>query len=63
NSLRGGQADHVVTFGRLGDEVLVGDWDGNGTDTLGVRRPAGGTTTTAAAVAGGKDVGRLTKTG
>ncbi|MEZ7898781.1 MAG: CAP domain-containing protein [Flaviflexus sp.] len=25
-------------YGRAGDEVIVGDWDGNGTDTLGVRR-------------------------
>ncbi|MGO1401160.1 MAG: sugar-binding protein [Flaviflexus sp.] len=31
-------ADQVVVFGREGDEVLVGDWDGDGVDTLGVRR-------------------------
>ena len=31
-------ADQVVAFGRQGDEVLVGDWDGDGRDTLGVRR-------------------------
>jgi len=29
---------HVFTYGRPGDEVLVGDWDGDGTDTLAVRR-------------------------
>ncbi|AZN29142.1 hypothetical protein EJO69_01640 [Flaviflexus salsibiostraticola] len=28
----------AFAYGRIGDEVLVGDWDGNGTDTLGVRR-------------------------
>lgn len=27
-----------VVYGRVGDEVIVGDWDGNGTDTFGVRR-------------------------
>jgi len=27
-----------VTYGRDGDEVLVGDWNGDGTDTLAVRR-------------------------
>ena len=26
------------TYGRVADEVLVGDWDGDGRDTLGVRR-------------------------
>ncbi|MGC5627253.1 sugar phosphate isomerase/epimerase family protein [Georgenia sp. Z1344] len=31
-------ADHEFSFGRPGDEVLVGDWDGNGSDTLAVRR-------------------------
>ncbi|MGO1739552.1 MAG: family 16 glycoside hydrolase [Actinomycetaceae bacterium] len=31
-------ADHEFSFGRVGDEVLVGDWDGDGSDTLAVRR-------------------------
>lgn len=31
-------ADITVVYGREGDEVLVGDWDGDGKDTLGVRR-------------------------
>lgn len=29
---------HTFAYGRAGDEVLVGDWDGDGYDTLGVRR-------------------------
>ncbi len=33
-----GTADAVLDFGRPGDEVFVGDWDGDGTDTLAVRR-------------------------
>jgi hypothetical protein len=39
-SLRGGDADLAFSYGRDDDQVLVGDWDGNGTDTLGVRRGA-----------------------
>ncbi|MGC5629377.1 bifunctional metallophosphatase/5'-nucleotidase [Georgenia sp. Z1344] len=31
-------AEHEFSFGRVGDDVLVGDWDGDGQDTLGVRR-------------------------
>ncbi|MGO1172854.1 MAG: exo-alpha-sialidase [Actinomycetaceae bacterium] len=31
-------ADHVFAYGRSGDEVLIGDWDGDGSDTLAVRR-------------------------
>ncbi|WP_425709430.1 sugar phosphate isomerase/epimerase family protein [Georgenia sp. Z1491] len=31
-------ADHEFSFGRPGDDVLVGDWDGDGSDTLAVRR-------------------------
>ncbi|MGO1581651.1 MAG: PQQ-dependent sugar dehydrogenase [Actinomycetaceae bacterium] len=31
-------ADHEFSYGRVGDEVLVGDWDGDGSDTLAVRR-------------------------
>ena len=38
NDFGGGYADEVFTYGRSGDEVFVGDWDGNGTDTLAVRR-------------------------
>jgi hypothetical protein len=30
----------TVVYGRRGDQVLVGDWDGDGTDTLAVRRGA-----------------------
>gem|GEM_PF-5459988 len=35
-----GLADVASTFGRSGDEPLVGDWDGDGRDTIGVRRGA-----------------------
>jgi surface antigen len=28
----------IFNYGDSGDKVLVGDWDGNGTDTVGVRR-------------------------
>ncbi len=38
NTLRGGTADYSFWYGRAGDEVYVGDWDGDGTDTLAVRR-------------------------
>ncbi|MEZ7898819.1 MAG: sugar-binding protein [Flaviflexus sp.] len=38
NSWTTTSADETVVFGRKGDEVLVGDWDGDGKDTLGVRR-------------------------
>ncbi|MGO1584302.1 MAG: LamG-like jellyroll fold domain-containing protein, partial [Actinomycetaceae bacterium] len=31
-------AEHEFSYGRVGDEVLVGDWDGDGADTLAVRR-------------------------
>ncbi|SDN35716.1 hypothetical protein SAMN04487766_1363, partial [Actinomyces ruminicola] len=34
NSLSGGQADATITYGRGTDDVYVGDWDGDGTDTL-----------------------------
>ncbi|WP_454083509.1 alpha/beta hydrolase domain-containing protein [Georgenia sp. Marseille-Q6866] len=33
-----GRADVAFQYGRHTDEVLVGDWDGDGTDTLTVRR-------------------------
>ncbi|MGY6604673.1 CAP domain-containing protein [Actinotignum sanguinis] len=32
------QATSVFSYGRAGDEVLVGDWDGDGVDTFAVRR-------------------------
>ena len=28
----------TMSFGRAGDEMILGDWDGDGTDTVGVRR-------------------------
>ncbi|WP_251839320.1 amidase family protein [Oceanitalea stevensii] len=31
-------ADHVFRYGRFTDEVLIGDWDGDGTDTITLRR-------------------------
>lgn len=34
----GPNANRVYTYGRASDEVYVGDWDGNGTDTLALRR-------------------------
>ena len=33
-----GAANHVFTYGEPGDTVLVGDWDGDGSDTLAIRR-------------------------
>ncbi len=38
NAIRSGAADLTVEYGRVGDETLVGDWNGDGADTLGVRR-------------------------
>ncbi|GAA1061144.1 hypothetical protein [Agromyces bracchium] len=38
NGTTGGKADVSFAYGRADDEVHVGDWDGDGTDTLGVRR-------------------------
>ncbi len=42
NSLAGGEADKVFTYGRVGtrgeDVPLVGDWNGNGRDTVGIVR-------------------------
>ncbi|WP_413452894.1 S8 family serine peptidase [Georgenia phoenicis] len=32
------QADHVFAYGRFTDEVLIGDWNGDGTDSITVRR-------------------------
>ncbi|MCM3660321.1 ExeM/NucH family extracellular endonuclease [Georgenia satyanarayanai] len=50
-----GKAHYAFQYGRFTDEVLIGDWDGNGTDTITVRRgreyfvndaPRGGPATT-----------------
>ena len=38
NSISCGEADRVIAYGKPGDQVLVGDWDGDGKDTLAVRR-------------------------
>lgn len=38
-SLTTGKADRVVEYGEVSDTTLVGDWNGDGIDTLGVRRP------------------------
>ncbi|MCC8102402.1 MAG: hypothetical protein LIP11_09170 [Clostridiales bacterium] len=37
-TLEGGNADLTFTYGRASDEVLIGDWDGDGIDTICVRR-------------------------
>ncbi|MCC8080748.1 MAG: hypothetical protein LIO80_01810 [Lachnospiraceae bacterium] len=37
-SIKSGAADLVITYGQDADEVLIGDWDGDGVDTLCVRR-------------------------
>ncbi|CUX29193.1 glycoside hydrolase family 25 protein [Clostridium sp. C105KSO13] len=37
-TLGDGEADLVVPYGYSSDEILVGDWDGDGVDTLCVRR-------------------------
>ena len=37
-TLHGGEADRTLVYGRAADETLVGDWNGDGADTLGVRR-------------------------
>lgn len=38
NSMTGGSADFIARYGRVTDEVFVGDWNGDGIDTLAVRR-------------------------
>jgi len=38
NGWAGGLADHAFMYGRFTDEVLIGDWDGDGTDSITVRR-------------------------
>ncbi len=37
-----GPADFSFTYGNPGDQPIVGDWDGDGDDTIGVRRPSTG---------------------
>lgn len=37
-ALRDGNADLSFCYGKEADEVLIGDWDGDGTDTICVRR-------------------------
>ncbi|MCD7866538.1 MAG: hypothetical protein LUG54_11160 [Clostridiales bacterium] len=37
-TIHAGGADKVIYYGRTADEVLVGDWDGDGVDTICVRR-------------------------
>lgn len=38
NHLSAGLPDEILSFGEPGDEMIVGDWDGDGRDTIGVRR-------------------------
>jgi hypothetical protein len=43
NGIRGWQSnDTVIRFGTAGDLPVVADWDGNGTDNIGVYRPTAG---------------------
>ena len=38
NRMAAGESDAVVLYGKASDEVLSGDWDGDGRDSLAVRR-------------------------
>ncbi|MFP3714139.1 hypothetical protein [Puerhibacterium sp. TATVAM-FAB25] len=40
NGTKGGPADVTFAYGRSNDVTLIGDWDGDGKDTLAVRRGA-----------------------
>ncbi len=43
NGVRGWQStDTIIRFGTAGDLPVVADWDGNGTDNIGVYRPTAG---------------------
>jgi hypothetical protein len=42
NSNTSGPADLTAFYGAPGDLPVVGDWDGNGTDTIGIFRPSQG---------------------
>jgi hypothetical protein len=37
-----GNADLAFFYGNPGDQILAGDWDGDGDDTVGVYRPSSG---------------------
>src|SRR5690606_20659058 len=37
-AIRPGKADRTVVYGRATDTTLVGDWNGDGVDSLGIRR-------------------------
>jgi hypothetical protein len=41
-TLTEGVADADFIYGNPGDAVFAGDWDGNGTDTVGLYRPGDG---------------------
>ena len=42
NSLSTGNADLAFFYGNPGDQILAGDWDGDGDDTVAVYRPSSG---------------------
>ncbi len=46
DSMTSGNANLTFTYGRSGDVPVMGDWDGNGTDTVGVARQTPGATPT-----------------
>ena len=48
-----GPADMMFTFGAAGATPLVGDWDGNGSQTIGIYVPAGGAWFLKNTIAGG----------
>ena len=37
-----GPADHIITFGQVGDAPVTGDWNGSGIDSVGIFRPSTG---------------------
>jgi hypothetical protein len=40
NTNTGGEADIEIVYGAPGDQPLVGDWNGDGIQTIGVYRPS-----------------------
>lgn len=38
NALTGGNADLELSYGRSSDRLIIGNWNGDGTDTPGVDR-------------------------
>jgi hypothetical protein len=40
NSNSTGVADNQFIYGDPGDKIVAGDWNGDGTDTIGVYRPS-----------------------